>query len=285
MTELQFFEAIGGLDDDLVREADSRPSAQALPRWSLWAAGAAAAALVVTVGLSALGTPQADGRPIDLPAAIIGAVNDIIAPWPRETIKPYPGDPAIPEVPSSPFGVAVCWAYDATDKHLMVGACDYVFTATVISRDQVKYVEASRYSERIVYTQITVQVEDNIKGSLITESPIQLWFRNGPLPEDRVISSAPEGYRVSPAPGKTCVLLASAWEDDDLVIPCGVTVVSIGSREELEPEEFEAKRAELLAEYRQAYENEDTKWNNDGSICRYDVDYAEYKEGTESPEK
>jgi len=164
------------------------------------------------------------------------------------------------------------YGFDISQKPLCVGFADYVFIATVKSLDEVKY--SGKTEDSVVYsvsTLVTIQVEENIKGALKTEEPITMWLLGGPSKDNKKIIIR-DGHRL-PEPGETYVYLACALEGGDITNIGGGGICLIGSRTE-DGEEFYARYEKALADYRDAYEHQDTTYYIDwGYPSRYDVNY------------
>ena len=173
-----------------------------------------------------------------------------------------------------PGGAYPILMFDVTDKELMIGFSDYTFIGTVVDIGEPQYTRKTDEGTPVysVATLVTVQVEVNIKGELITEEPIQILVAGGPKRED--IRYLINYDCTLPEVGETIVFMFVANEEHELVDPVYGGMVFVGYRETDPAEEFQARYDTMVAEYREAYENEDTTYNHrEKGISIYDVNY------------
>ena len=224
------------------------------------------AALLIALFLAACSSP-AEPLP-DTAAESQYIQNDA----PEEPTPAVSGRPAV----SPPATGGALYAFDIGNKRLTVGFSDYTFVGTVLSYDDVKYVQISNGAEPVyeVRTLVSVQVEANIKGELVTDKAVQFWAYGGPSKEGiRYLKYADVN---PPAIGDTFVLLLNTDENGELVHPGGGATYRIGSRANDPAEEFAAKYSSVMDEYREAYANEDTTYHpklSQTATSIYDVNY------------
>ena len=152
--------------------------------------------------------------------------------------------------------------FDVSDKRLSVGFADYVFVATVKSLDEVVYVEHHSGADELrdVYTIISLQIEENIKGELKKDVPVKMSFHGGPdLKTKRLMLFGND----LPEPGSTYVFLACVRSDGE------IGNIGVGG---VYP--IESLTDSLVSEFKDAYEHQDTTYYTDrGYKTRYDVNY------------
>jgi len=120
--------------------------------------------------------------------------------------------------------VEASFVYDTEDIRERVGISDYIFVGKIISYDGVRYentvtIEDSNGKPVEVgspYTDYTVQVLENMKGSLITDEPIKIVKEGG-------VSQAQDSVYVfendeMPVTGNTYIFLGYAQQDGTILI-------------------------------------------------------------------
>ncbi len=114
------------------------------------------------------------------------------------------------------YGVSASFVYNIHDPREAVGICDYVFVGKVISYDGVRYRHPTTESAGFPYTDYSVQVEDNIKGKLITNEPIHI-VKEGGVTQDGKRIYIYENDEM-PETGKKYVFLCYAQSDGSLLV-------------------------------------------------------------------
>lgn len=115
------------------------------------------------------------------------------------------------------------YAHDVSDKRIAAGAADYVFVGRVLSEDGVVYEdpvpmedEAGNLKEvGSPYTHYTVQVLENMKGTLRTQTPIEI-VKDGGIAQDKKSVCLYEEDCL-PQAGKDYIFLTYTQEDGSLL--------------------------------------------------------------------
>ena len=208
MKSHELLEAVGGIDESFVQECLEEEKEKNLPEkkknnWLKW--GLAGAALLTA-------------------AAVV-----ILIFWRKELTEEE-----ILRLPVSPS--EGCFVYDTGDAREAVGYADYVFTGKLVSYDGV------HYDQTIPLSEYTVQVLENIKGSLVTSRPIHV-VKDGGVMKDHKSVSIWSGDSL-PESGKTYIFLGSAGPDGTIMISGPNSNVEITGNDP------------KIEEYKDAYKNE-----------------------------
>lgn len=103
-----------------------------------------------------------------------------------------------------------CSTIDTNDTAQLVGDADYVFVGTVLHED------TPVYEDDLIYTPYTVDVLENIKGTLKTDTSIPV-MKFGGLAKDHSAYYLFEGDAL-PVTDKTYIFCAYAQEDGSLMV-------------------------------------------------------------------
>lgn len=134
-------------------------------------------------------------------------------------------------------GSFVC---DINNVQEMVGLADYVFVATVIHDNGTHYDDILTTVDEngkpidvgFPYTDYTVQIVENIKGNLITESPIEIVKEGGIAQNQKTLYVFEQD--VMPSEEETYIFLAYAQEDGSLLISGSNSNILLNSTEDIE---------------------------------------------------
>lgn len=159
-------------------------------------------------------------------------------------------------------------AYDVDDLREAVGVADYVFVGTVMESKETYHVMVTE-EFGIPFTNFSVQVAENIKGSLITECPIEV-TKEGGVSLDKSCIIVFEDDEM-PNIGGTYIFRAFAQSDGSLLISgpkSNILLEDYGVSSHMDvPTE-----GSLLAQYVDAYENEIDPHCRESQISIYDTE-------------
>lgn len=152
------------------------------------------------------------------------------------------------------------YAYDISDKRVAVGAADYVFVGQVLRREGVTYEDpvpmeledGSMVEVGNPYTHYTVQVLENMKGTLRTEKPIEIVKDGGAAQDGKAVYLYEKDCL--PQTGKVYLFLAYTQEDGSLLISGMNSNIPIDV--EKNSSKQVVKNADIYQEYKTAIKNE-----------------------------
>lgn len=208
MKSHELLEAVGGIDESFVQECLEEEKEKNLPekkknKWLKW-------------GLAGV--------------TLLAVAAVVILIFRRKELT----EEEILRLPVSPS--EGCFVYDPGNAREAVGYADYVFTGKLVSYDGV------HYDHTIPLSEYTVQVLENIKGSLVTSRPIHV-VKDGGVMKDHKSVSIWSGDSL-PESGKTYIFLGSAGPDGTIMISGPNSNVEITGNDP------------KIEEYKDAYKNE-----------------------------
>lgn len=178
------------------------------------------------------------------------------------------------------------YVFDTTTPEKAIGISDYVFIAKIndIARTEYKHpieVEIStteKITRTIPYTIYNISVVKNIKGELITSSPIEL-MQYGGLNEDGKSYTLSEESSLLKV-GEYYIIMGNTFEKDGEIVEASselTRIIPLGNDSKFS----EKDSLNTIAKYEKAYKNEyvpsKSKGNiadyKQGHISKYDVNY------------
>lgn len=157
-------------------------------------------------------------------------------------------------------------AYDAADLREAIGVSDYVFVGTVLEADNAHYLMVTE-EFGVPFTNYMIQVEENIKGCLITENPVEI-TKEGGVSFDRTSVIVFENDEM-PQPGETYIFRAFAQMDGSLLVSGPQSNVLLDQYEISMQSDEDAYS--LVVQYVDAYNNEINPNIRESAVSVYDA--------------
>lgn len=156
-------------------------------------------------------------------------------------------------------------AYDASDLREAIGVSDYVFVGTVLEAEDAHYLMVAE-TFGIPFTNYTIQVDENIKGNLVTDTAIEI-TKEGGISYDNSCIIVFENDEM-PQIGETYIFRAFAQTDGSLLISGPQSNVLLDQYGTMQADLAETS---LITQYLDAYENEINPGIRESATSLYDA--------------